>query len=88
MCPPEEQRLDIPMNEKVIEDMMKTGLYCFWMGTQIFYIEVLPIAFNANGMSYLREQAKSMLILARGNESIFEFDDVMQLDFFMQRFNG
>lgn len=28
-----------------------------------------------------------MLLPARGNESIFEFDDVMQLDIFMLRFN-
>lgn len=28
-----------------------------------------------------------MLLSARGNESIFEFDDVMQLDIFMLRFN-
>lgn len=88
LSPPEEQRLEIPMNDKVIDGMMKTGLYCFWMGTQIFYIEVFPLAFNANGLKYLREQAQSILIPARGNERIFEFTDVMQLDFFMQRFNG
>lgn len=29
-----------------------------------------------------------MLLPARGNESIFEFNDVMQLDFFMLRFNS
>ncbi|CUQ08637.1 Uncharacterised protein [Segatella copri] len=29
-----------------------------------------------------------MLLPARRNESIFEFNDVMQLDFFMLRFNS
>ena len=29
-----------------------------------------------------------MLLPARGNESVFEFNDVMQLDFFMLRFNS
>ena len=55
---------------------------------QLFYIEVLPIAFQVNGYSFLREEAKTILLPARGNESIFEFDDVMQLDIFMQRFNS
>lgn len=45
MCPGEEQRLELPMNENVIDEMMKSGLYRFWMGNQLFYIEVLPIAF-------------------------------------------
>lgn len=57
------------------------------MGNLLFYIEVLPIAFQVNGYSFLREEAKTILLPARGNESIFEFDDVMQLDIFMLRFN-
>lgn len=77
----------IPMNENVIDEMMKSGLYRFWMGNQLFYIEVLPIAFQVNGYNFLREEAKTMLLPARGNERIFEFTDVMQLDFFMLRFN-
>ena len=58
LCPGEEQRLELPMNENVIDGMMQSGLYSFWMGNQIFYIEVLPIAFQAKGYSYLREEAK------------------------------
>lgn len=88
LCPAEEQRLEIPMNDNVIDEMMESGLYCFWMGSQLFYIEVLPMAFEANGYNYLRKQAQTVLIPAHGNERIFEFTDVMQLDFFMQRFNS
>ena len=40
-----------------------------------------------NWSVYLREVAKTMLLSARGNEIIFEFTDVMQLDIFMLRFN-
>lgn len=40
------------------------------------------------GCDSLREEVKMMLLSARGNESIFEFDDVMQLDIFMLRFNS
>ena len=57
------------------------------MGNQHFYIKDLHIAFQVNGYSFLREEAKTILLPARGNESIFEFDDVMQLDIFMLRFN-
>ena len=49
LCPAEEQRLEIPMNDHVIDEMMESGLYCFWMGSQLFYMEVLPLAFEANG---------------------------------------
>lgn len=87
LSPDEDHRLELPMNENVIDEMMKSGLYCFWMGNQLFYIEVLPVAFEVNGYKYLREQAQTMLLPARGNEKIFAFDDVMQLDIFMQRFN-
>lgn len=87
LYPGEEQRLELPMNENVIDGMMPSGLYSFWMGNQIFYIEVLPIAFQAKGYSYLREEAKTILLPACGNERIFEFTDVMQLDIFMLRFN-
>lgn len=76
------------MNKNVIDEMMKSGLYRFWMGNQFFYIEVLPIAFQVNGYSFLRKEAKTMLLPACGNERIFEFTDVMQLDIFMLRFNS
>lgn len=88
LCPGEDQRLELPMNKNVIDEMMKSGLYRFWMGNQLFYIEVLPIAFQVNGYNFLREEAKTMLLPARGNERIFEFTDVMQLDIFMLRFNS
>lgn len=77
LCPGEDQRLELPMNENVIDEMMKSGLYRFWMGNQLFYIEVLPIAFQVNGYNFLREEAKTILLPARGNERIFEFNDVM-----------
>lgn len=53
----------------------------FGWAISFFYIEVLPIAFQVNGYSFLREEAKTILLPARGNERIFEFNDVMQLDF-------
>ena len=53
-----------------------------------FYIEVLPVAFKVNVSNFLREETKTILLPIHRNESIFEFNDVMQLDFFMLRFNS
>lgn len=53
----------------------------------MYYLEIFPMAFNVNGISYLHKQAKEILIPAIGNEGIYEFDDIMQIDFLMQRFN-
>lgn len=76
------------MTTNLIEDMMYSGLYPFGCIGHHFYIEVLPIAFSVNGFSYLKMQAKDVLIPAIGNEGIFEFNDIMQIDFLMQRFNS
>ena len=46
------------MNKNVIDEMMKSGLYRFWMGNQLFYIEVLPIAFQVNGYNFYEKKPK------------------------------
>lgn len=88
LAPNAEDRLFLNMNQKAIDNMLESGLFCFWFSGHVFYIEVLPTVFNVNGLSYLRKEAKTMLIPAIGNESIFEFTDIMQIDFLMQRFNS
>lgn len=52
----------------------------------MFYLEVFPIAFNANGIRYLREEANNVLINVCGNENISELKSIYQMDFFMTRF--
>lgn len=88
LVPDEKSLLKLPMSEDIIDDMLKTGVYSFWLLGHCFYLEVLPIAFNANGNKFLQKEAGKMLIPAVGNERIFEFSDVMQIDFLMQRFNS
>ena len=56
--------------------------------SHVFYLEILPVAYNAYGRSYLQKQANNMLINVYGNERIFEFRDVMEIDFCMERFNS
>lgn len=53
----------------------------------MFYLEVFPTSFSANGMRYLREEANKVLINVRGNEKISELKSIYQMDFFMTRFN-
>ena len=83
-----DEKVILHMSDKLLEDMMHSGLYFFWLFGHMFYIEVLPVAFNANGMKFLKEEGRKWLIPALGNEALYEFNDVMQLDFLMERFNS
>ena len=83
-----DEKVILHMSDKLLEDMMHSGLYFFWLFGHMFYIEVLPVAFNANGMRFLKEEGRKWLIPALGNEDLYEFYDVMQIDFLMERFNS
>lgn len=78
----------ISMTEKVISDMMEYGVYSFWMFGQLFYLEVFPVSFNTKGRSFLQAEAQKVLLPAVGNERILELKNIMQADFFLQRFNN
>lgn len=67
------------MTDTAIEEMMKSGLYRFWFFGHVFYIEVLPLAFNTYGLQFLQQEANIFLIPANGNERIFEFNDIMEI---------
>ena len=83
----DEDRI-LNMSEPMMKDIMESGMYCFWLFGHVFYLEILPVAYNAYGRSYLQKQANNMLINVYGNERIFEFHDVMEIDFCMERFNS
>ena len=80
--------VEVLMNEKIINEIMSSGLYMFWLFGHIFFIEVLPIAFNTNGLAFLRKAASQWLLPAKGDEAIFEFNDIMEIDFLMTRFRS
>ncbi len=82
------ERAELSMSNKILEDMMNSGLYLFWLFGHMFYIEVLPLAYNANGSKFLQIEASKWLISASGNEAIYEFKDVMEIDFMMERFHS
>ena len=75
-------------SDKLIDDMNKYGFYNIWLLGHNFYIEVFPILATRYRNQYLQMQADSTLLNAKGDEAIFEFTDVGQIDFFMQRFNS
>lgn len=78
----------LSMNENILSQMMETGVFSFWMFGQPFYLEVFPIVFNLKGRLFLQSEAQHVLIPAEGNERILELGNIMQVDFFMQRFNN
>ena len=78
----------LPMSEKLRDDITKYGMFDFWIMGHHFYLEVIPILANVNMKLYLQEQANNTIIRIEQNEGIFEFDDIMQIDFLMQRFNS
>ncbi|MCK9157022.1 MAG: HNH endonuclease [Paludibacteraceae bacterium] len=76
----------LPITNEIIDDMMKYGVFAFFFMGEIFYLEIFPDVFQIKGMDFLQKQAQRFLVSVKGNERIFEFTDVMQLDFFMMRF--
>lgn len=88
LFPKDEHVNIVPMSDKLIEDTLKYGIFhCFLMG-QSFFLEVLPHLFQQYGRSYLQNAANTMLLPAVGNERIFEFASVRQIDPFMTRYNA
>lgn len=81
------EKVELFMSDKIIEEMIEFGLYHFWLFGHMFYLEVFPVVFNVKGRSFLQKEAFKWLLPALGNEAIYEFNDVMQIDFLMDRFN-
>ena len=50
LAPANKEHPEVPMNTKLIEDMMFSGLYPFWCIGHLFYLEIFPMAFNVNGL--------------------------------------
>lgn len=78
----------LPMGEKLCEDITKYGMFDFWIMGHHFYLEVIPLLANVYLNTYLQKQANNTIIRIKNNEGIYEFNDVMQIDFLMQRFNS
>lgn len=76
----------LPMGEKIRKDITDYGMFDFWIMGHHFYLEVIPSLANIYMRTYLQQQEDASLIRIRNNERIFEFDDIMQIDFLMQRF--
>ena len=83
--PKETDLLKLPMSSSILDNMMSSGIFEFWLSGHMFFLEVLPVAFESRGQAYLQRAAQKILIPAKGNERIFEFTDISQIDIFMQR---
>lgn len=82
-----DEKVILNMSKVCIKDMMKSGVFKLWLFGHFFYMETIPLAFRTFGRSFLQEEANKVLIPAIGNERIYEFNDVMEIDFCMERFN-
>lgn len=76
-----------PVNDKSVKDIYDYGVFRFWFMGHFFFLEINPIVFNLYGEHYLTTQAAKILVPVLGNERIFKLENVMDLDFFLQRFN-
>ena len=88
LSPSDKSHPNIPMNSRTIQDIDEYGACCFWCIGHCFYLEIRPVILNVKGRKYLQQEAESVLLPAKGNEKIFEFTDIMEVDFFMQRFGS
>lgn len=87
LFPDDEHANIIVMSDKLIDDTLKYGVFhCYLMG-QSFYLEVLPHLFQRYRNLYLQNEANTMLLPAKGNERIFEFTRIRQIDPFMTRYS-
>lgn len=76
------------MGEKYRDEITEYGMFDFWIMGHHFYLEVIPLLANVHLNRYLQKKANNQIIRIKNNEGIFEFDDIMQIDFLMQRFNS
>ena len=77
----------IPMSDTVIKEMYDYGVFQFWFMGHVFYLEINPLVFNLYEAFYLTIKAAKTLLPILGNEKIIKLENVMDLDFFLQRFN-
>ena len=75
------------MSQQLISDMFNYGVFNFWFWGFPFYLEVIPTLFNVKGFSYLKEEEARMVVKFKGNERMIELNNIMEIDFLMNRFN-
>lgn len=79
---------DIPMNEHLIEEIEKYGVFTLHCIGHIFFLVVRPITFSVMKTEFLEQKASKYILPIHGDEGICTLQNIMQLDFLMQRFNS
>lgn len=85
--PAEGELNSILMSDKLIEDVQEYGVFHMYLMGQNFFMEVLPSIFQRRGYDYMRKEATKMIVNVKGNESVFELTNIMDIDPFMTRYN-
>ncbi len=83
---PDDNYVDLPMSDALINDIDAYGFFCFYFKGHNFFLETDPIKCALTRDIYLQEQANKLLIPVDGTEHIHEITNIFQLDFLMNRF--
>lgn len=88
LCEQDISHPDVPMSEKLIDNLEKYGVFTFHCIGHIFFLIVRPITFSVMKREFLEKEASKYIIRISGDEDICTLHDIMQLDFLMQRFHS
>ena len=86
--PAEEDQNSVLMSDKLIDDTLKYGVFHMFLMGQNFFLEVLPSRFQLYGEYYLQNKATKMLVNVKGDESVYELTNILDIDPFMIRYNS
>ncbi len=86
--PAEEDQNSVLLSDKLIDNTLKYGVFHMFLMGQIFFLEVLPSRFQLYGEYYLQNEATKMLVNVKGDESVYELTNILDIDPFMIRYNS
>lgn len=86
--PAEEDQNSVLMSDKLIDNTLKYGVFHMFLMGQNFFMEVLPSRFQLYGEYYLQNEATKMLVNVKGDESVYELTNILDIDPFMIRYNS
>ena len=81
-----DENVSFFMSPNMIDTMEKTGYFSLYLFGHNFYLEVLPVTASLFGDKYLRKEAGTVLLRAKGNESIRLVTSLRDIDIFLDRF--
>lgn len=82
-----KDELHFGITDNSLRNIVDFGFHTFWFMGHLFLLELIPIKTQMMKDKYLQQCADTYIMPWKGNEKIIELTDIMQTDFFMERFN-